>query len=365
MNSRYERIYENLPEDVDVVIIRNGMKTDTNFFYLTGYTNGIFELSTCFLFRDGRLDVVTTRLEEQAAKGKGHRVHVAKESGPKGLRAEMEEQMRKVRKAGINYKGITLADYEFLREAFKGVKFVDVSDAIDVARRVKDPGEIDSISKACRIISDVVSAVPQMLSHGMTENDLKAEIEYEMMKKGASSPSFPSIVAFGENSAIPHYSPSGRKLKAGDTVLVDVGARYGLYCSDITRTYFYKEISREQTQMYRVVEQAQLSGLEKLREGETGRSAYQAAAKVIDSSRFKGRFIHSLGHFLGMDVHDGYGRALSEGGTEPLKANMVVTVEPGVYIEGRGGVRIEDDVVITKRGYRLLTHAPKDLTVVR
>ncbi|MDG6935093.1 MAG: aminopeptidase P family protein [Nitrososphaerota archaeon] len=365
MNSRYERIFEHANADVDVIIIRNGMKSDTNFFYLTGYTNGLFELSTSFLFRDGHIEVVTSKLEEQAARGGKHTVHVQTGSGAMGLRKSMEDSMKNVKRAGVNYKGITVADLEFLKEAFKGVIFTDVSDALDKARRVKDPDEIAAISRACKIISEVVEGVPQMLHQGMTENELRADIEYDMMKKGASAPSFSSIVAFGENSAIPHYSPGARRLKAGDTVLVDIGAKYDLYCSDITRTFFYKEVSREQTQMYHVVEEAQLAGLHSIREGATGRSAYEAALKVIDATRFKGRFIHSLGHFLGIDVHDGYGRALSHDGVEPLESNMVVTVEPGVYVPGRGGVRIEDDVQVSKTGYKMLTQAPRELIVVR
>ncbi|MEM0118158.1 MAG: Xaa-Pro peptidase family protein [Conexivisphaerales archaeon] len=362
--SRFARIFERLDDGVDVIAIVNGMKVDTNFFYITGYTSGIFENSYCFLFRDGHVEVVTSPLEEQAARQKDYEVHIINSSDPDSLAKTTNEILNGIKKVGVNFRGITHKDYLVFANIIKQRTIVDASEALDIARRIKDSDELEAISKACSIISEVADRVPEMLKTGMTESDLRAEIEYETMKRGAS-PSFPSIVAFGENSAIPHYSPSNRKLKSGDTVLVDIGAKYKLYCSDITRTFFYKEASRQQKEMYEVVSNAQKRSIDAIKQGVKGKDVYEIALKTIDSTKFAGRFIHGLGHHLGIEVHDGFGRALSRNGEDALQKGMVLTVEPGVYLPGKGGVRIEDDVVVTEKGAKLLTTAGKELTIVK
>lgn len=363
MKDRYRRIFQNLPDDVDVVAIVNGMKTDANFFYITGYTSGLFELSHCYLFRDGHVEVITSPLEEQAARLKQHQVHIFRSAGEPSLESLVKKVLGEARKIGINFRAITHQDYLALAKMVGRRKIVDASQALDMARRVKDEDELKAIKKACDIISRVADKVPELLREGMTESQLRADIEYEIMRRGAS-PSFESIVAFGENSALPHYSAGGRKLNKGDTVLVDIGARYNLYCSDLTRTYFFMQSSDEQKEMYRVVREAQEKSIQAIREGVRGMDVHAVAAKIIDSSKFSGRFIHSLGHHLGIEVHDGFGRALAPHGKDKLQCNMVLTVEPGVYLPGKGGVRIEDDVAVTSGGCKILTHADKELRIV-
>ncbi len=193
----------------------------------------------------------------------------------------------------------------------------------------------------------------------MTERALEAQIDHDIVEKGADSPSFESIVAFGESSAFPHYTPGERRLHIGDNILVDVGARFHLYCSDITRTYFFGRAKERQRRAYSKVLEAQTKAIGAIREGASGRDVHMVAARVIDKSEFKGRFTHGLGHSLGLEVHDGPGLGLKS--TTKLARNMVMTVEPGVYLPGEGGVRIEDDVVVTKTSCRPLTSASKDL----
>jgi Xaa-Pro dipeptidase len=180
-----------------------------------------------------------------------------------------------------------------------------------------------------------------------------------MVERGADSPSFESIVAFGENSALPHHSSGERRLRRGDNVLVDVGARFNLYCSDLTRTFFFGRASAPQREAYAKVLEAQTRAIGGIREGVTGQAIHKIAADVIDSSKFKGRFTHGLGHSIGLEVHDGAG--LSPWNLQKLKRNTVMTVEPGIYSPGEGGVRIEDDVVVTADSCRLLTTSAKDL----
>ena len=180
-----------------------------------------------------------------------------------------------------------------------------------------------------------------------------------MMKLGAEETSFSSIVAFGENASMPHYSPGERKLRKNEFVLMDFGARYKRYCSDITRTVVYGKATDEMKEMYDVVLRAQTESMKLIKENVNGKDVDLAARKVIDESKFKGRFIHSLGHGVGMDVHDH--PALASTYDFPLKENMVVTNEPGVYIPKVGGVRIEDDVIVKKDTCEVISTAPKDL----
>jgi len=362
--NRFERLFERLNDDVSAIAIVNGMRTDPNFFYITGYTSGIFENSQCYLFRDGHVEIVTSPLEEEAARQKDYDVHIINTSEQNGLAKLIAKITKGVKKIGINFRGLSYSDYLAFTKFVESQRIVDASEAIDFARRIKDQDEVDAIRKACNIISNVADKVPEMLSLNMTESELRAEIEYEIMKSDAS-PSFSSIIAFGENSAIPHYSPGMRRLRRGDTVLVDIGARYNLYCSDLTRTYFFKEASQLQKEMYKIVNDAQLKSIASIKQGVKGKDVYNIALNVIDSSKFKGRFIHGLGHHLGLEVHDGYGRALSRNGEDSLQTNMVLTVEPGVYIAGKGGVRIEDDVVVTEKGAKILTTAEKDIKIVK
>jgi Xaa-Pro dipeptidase len=227
---------------------------------------------------------------------------------------------------------------------------------------VKDPDELKAISNAARIISAAVDHVPALVKEKMTERSLKAKIDYDMVERGADSPSFESIVAFGENSALPHHSSGERPLRRGDNVLVDVGARYDLYCSDLTRTFFFGRASAPQREAYAKVLEAQTKAIGGIREGVTGKAVHRIAAEVINRSKFKGRFTHGLGHSIGLEVHDGAG--LSPRNPQRLKRNMVMTVEPGIYSPGEGGVRIEDDVVVTADSCRLLTTSAKDLLVI-
>lgn len=359
---RLARIFENSPEGVDVVAISNGRRPDPNFFYISGYRSGLFEDSMLFLFPDGRIEVLTNPLEEEAARQrKEYAVHVQK--GDRAERRRMVASiLRGCGRVGVNFQGVSHKEYGELRAMLGAKKVVDVSEGLGSSRMIKDPDELEAIAKAAQIISSVVDEVPEILEEGMTERALKAQIDYRMVETGADSPSFESIVAFGENSALPHHSPGERRLRVGDNVLVDVGARYRLYCSDITRTFFFGRAAGRQREAYAKVLEAQAKATEAVRDGADGKAVHAIAAKVIDQSQFKGRFTHGLGHSLGLEVHDGPGLSLRS--AAKLREGMVMTVEPGIYIPGEGGVRIEDDVVVEKGGCTALTTSSKDLVEV-
>jgi Xaa-Pro dipeptidase len=180
-----------------------------------------------------------------------------------------------------------------------------------------------------------------------------------MQRNGAAGPSFRTIVGSGPNSAEPHYTAGSRRLERGDLVVIDFGAQWEMYCSDITRTISIGKPSAGQRRMHETVARAQRAALAKMRTGARGKSVDAAARRLIDGTEYKGRFTHGLGHSIGLAVHDG--GSLNPSSETILRPNMVFTNEPGVYVPGTGGVRIEDDVLITSSGPRVLTTAPRDL----
>ncbi len=360
---RLTRIFAEAPDGLAAVVVLNGTRPDPNFFYISGYTSGLFEGNMLFLFADRHVEVLTNKLEETAARQRDdYVVHVETGKGGSERRMAVAKILKGARRVGLNFSGVSHRDYQGLAAMLSPKKVVDVSSALESSRLVKDPDELEAMRRSAAIISGVVDGVPALLKEGMTERSLKAAVDYRMVAAGADSPSFESIVAFGEDSALPHHSPGERRLKKGDNVLVDVGARYRLYCSDITRTFFFGRAPPTQREAYSKVLEAQEKAIGGIREGVTGRAVHQLAAEVIDGSRFKGRFTHGLGHSLGLEVHDGAG--LSSRSKLRLKENMVMTVEPGIYLPGEGGVRIEDDVVVSGASSRSLTRSSKDLIEV-
>jgi len=193
----------------------------------------------------------------------------------------------------------------------------------------------------------------------MTETAAAAELNHMMMKLGATTTAFTTNASFGPGTAEPHYTPAARKLRKGQLALFDFGAQYMRYAADITRTFVCSKPNEKQVEMHQVVLEAQLAAIEAIHGGAHGKQVDAAARDIVERSAFKGKFIHGTGHGLGVSVHDPGGIRMSK--DMILKPGMVMTVEPGVYISGFGGVRIEDDVLVTKNGCKVLTRAPKDL----
>ncbi|MGC8645029.1 MAG: M24 family metallopeptidase [Thermoplasmata archaeon] len=356
-----EKLFD-LNQNVEGILIYNRDQscTDPSFFYFTQLTNGgLFEGSYVFLTRR-ELTVITSQLEEETARGEAIDVQVFSSL------KERDEILKRITGGvnfiGINYSGLSHRDFVQLKEKLPDKEFVDVGDSIASLRQVKSERELGRIREAARIASEVGDRIPEMLKEGMTENELAAKVNFEMMKSGASAPSFDTIAAFGPDSSEPHFSGGNRKLKKGDVVLVDFGARYQRYCSDMTRTFFFGKPDEEMREVYNTVLDAQKKGIESIRAGKNGKDVDAAARAVIDSSKFKGRFIHSLGHGIGLEVHDH--PALGPTTDFFLKENMAVTVEPGIYLPKKGGVRIEDDVIVTSTGCQVITSTPRELLIV-
>ena len=227
------------------------------------------------------------------------------------------------------------------------------------ARLVKEPEEIALLRKAARVASQALGDTIDSIRPGRREMEVAADLVYAMQRRGASGPSFRTIVGSGPNSAEPHYTAGPRKIRKGDLIVIDFGARCQLYCSDVTRTVVVGRPTPRQRRMHEVVRRAQAESLRRMRPGTKAKAVDTTARELIDATEFKGRFIHGLGHSVGLAVHDGGG--LNQASDLVLRKNMVFTNEPGVYIPGFGGVRIEDDVLITASGPKLLSTAPRDL----
>jgi len=356
MRSRVLRIFEQMPDDIDRVLLMNHTEphVDLSFFHATDLVaGGTFERAAAVLTREGAAHILVPALEESSARRAKDAVVTTfreREEREKWLRAELAGAA----KIGLHLDELAASDYVALAHTLPKAERVDVTQGLAAARAIKDEVEVGRIRTAGRIVSEVADMVPELLSEGMREFELAAELSYQMQKRGATGPSFDSIVAFGAGSAEPHYHPGDIVLQDG-FVLCDFGAWFQRYASDLTRTWLHGEVEGQHRAIYAKVKEAHQAALDKVKAGVNGKLVHQAAADVIDASPFKGRFIHSVGHGLGLAVHDG--GVLSPRVDYELQAGMVVTIEPGIYVPEVGGVRIEDDILVTDDGYELLTAA--------
>jgi Xaa-Pro aminopeptidase len=360
MKERVRRIFDKLSPSADALVLVNSADPhlDQSFFYVFDVPSGLFEGSIAIAHPDGRLDVLSSILEEESARQAAkHDPHVAVDTMAIGedRKRWLNERLPASGKIAINFRELTHEDFVFLDKARPGTAWVDGSAAIRKARGIKDAREIERLRRAGAIGSKVGEMIPSMLHRGMTESELAAEIEHQMMRAGASGRSFSTIVGFGKNGAEPHYQPRDVRLEPGMSMVCDFGAYFERYASDITRSFHFGPTDDELKRVHECVAAAQQAAFDVLRPGIPGKEVHLAAQKVIDASPWKGRFIHGLGHSIGLAVHDGFG--MGPKAEEPLEAGMTVTIEPGIYLPGRGGVRIEDDVLITEHGFEFLTTA--------
>jgi len=243
-----------------------------------------------------------------------------------------------------------------------GVELVGAGGLVEELRAVKDEDEQRAIAAAAQLADEALTAALERGLAGRSERAFALDLEDEIRHRGAQAPSFPSIVAAGAHGALPHAEPRDVEVPRGCLVVVDWGAQVDGYCSDCTRTLATGRLDGEATAVYELVLRAQLAGLEAVAPGATGREVDAVARELIAAAGHDEHFGHGLGHGVGLEVHEG--PRLSKAGEEPLAAGNVVTVEPGVYLPGRVGVRIEDLVVVTDDGPRVLSSHPKELVTV-
>ncbi|HTW93419.1 MAG TPA: Xaa-Pro peptidase family protein [Tepidisphaeraceae bacterium] len=240
------------------------------------------------------------------------------------------------------------------------VELVPLQDVMTNIRKVKDDTEIDLIRKSVSVAQEAFEAISSEIEVGQTENYLAGLMVFELRSRGASDSSFPVIVAAGANSSLPHYRPGETLVQAGQPLLFDWGARYREYCSDLTRTLMIGRVSAKMKQIYKVVLEAQEAAIAFLRPGVTTLQADRVARDIITKAGFGELFGHGLGHGIGREIHE-LPTMRKTGGDEELRPGMIVTVEPGIYVPGEGGVRIEDDVLITHSGCEVLSSLDKTL----
>lgn len=277
-----------------------------------------------------------------------------------------EEAAAQVELMGIQVLGfekdhLSYGQFEAYGQHIKAV-MKPVSGLIEKIRLIKTPEELTILKAAAKIADDAYTHILNYIKPGMTELDVSNELEFFMRKAGATSSSFDIIVASGTRSALPHGVATDKVIEKGDMITLDYGALYNGYISDITRTLAVGEPPAELKEIYQIVLDAQMKALDKIKPGMTGIEADAICRDHIKSKGYGEAFGHSTGHGIGLEVHEGPG--LSFRSPTVLEPNMTVTVEPGIYVPGLGGVRIEDDIIITETGNERLTYATKELIIL-
>ncbi len=349
-------------EGMDAIVIVNGGDPflDSTFWYLSEQSSGVFEGSIAIVSKDGTLDIITSILEEEDARSGAGNIHIY------NTREEREKMITdilgKCSTIGINAPSAVYASITKLQSLLKESTFVDASSAISSTVAVKDEKEIEATRRACKISSKVAGELPEYLHEGITEKEVASIMDNRMRELGGSGNAFDTIAAFGANSSLPHHTPSDYALKKGDTVLFDFGTKFDRYCSDMTRTMFFGEPPEVLKRAYDIVLRAQIAGIEEYYDGAPAKNADIAARKIIDDSEFKGRFIHTYGHGIGMEVHQDI--SVYSKSEQILKTGNVVSAEPGVYLQGIGGIRIEDTCLIKEKGCEKLTSFDHEMTIL-
>ncbi|WLD95418.1 Xaa-Pro peptidase family protein [Alkalihalobacillus sp. AL-G] len=277
--------------------------------------------------------------------------------------AEVAKQAKQmgIEKLGFEQDYLTYAVHQSYQQEIEG-QLVPISGLIEKLRLIKDENELKVLKEAAELADQTFEHILSFIRPGLSEIEVSNELEFFMRKNGATSSSFDIIVASGVRSSLPHGVASNKIIEKGDMVTLDFGALYNGYCSDITRTVAVGEPKEQLKDIYQIVLDAQLKGLEGLKPGLTGKESDALTRDYIKEKGYGEQFGHSTGHGIGLDVHEGPG--LSFKVDTQLEPGMVVTVEPGIYVSGLGGVRIEDDVVITKNGNERLTKSTKELLII-
>ena len=281
---------------------------------------------------------------------------------PEKLYELIDDRLREAGAVNVGFDDnyVTVAGFKEIKKQLKDYTFHSVANEIAELRAVKSDIEIEHIKKAQSITEKALSAVLSLLKPGVTEKDISAELTYRFLKFGADGLAFDNIVAFGENSSDCHHIAGDRKLEKGDVILFDIGAKANGYCSDMTRTLVFGEPSGKFSEIYELVLNAQQNVLKFLKAGMSGREADSIARELFRANGYDREFGHSLGHSVGIDIHEN--PRLSASNYDELPENCVVTVEPGLYLE-KFGVRIEDMVVIKKDGIENLTNFAKSIII--
>jgi len=330
----------------------------TNIRYLTGFTGSAGSLlilnDSQHFFTDGRY---TSQCKEQIANCK---VHIVGSAHYKYI--SKNKLIHDASTIGFESDHMNVSTYTELKQLMPRVKWFQVSGIIEKIAAVKDMLEIESLKTAIEITDEVFNQIIPELKEGAVENDISAKISYLFKMNGAEGDSYESIIGSGWLGALPHARPTDKKFKKGDFVVMDFGALYNGYHADMTRTVVIGEATEKHKEIYDIVLQSQIAGIKLAKAGITGADVDQACRSVINDAGYGDKFIHSTGHGIGLEVHT-YPR-ISAFNQKPLLENYVITIEPGIYLEGWGGVRIEDDCWIQSDKCLPLNKSTKEMLIL-
>ena len=353
MNKRVQPFLDKMQEkELDGMIINN-LK---NVYYLTGFwgSNG-----TVFISRDRQV-LVTDARYIIAAKQEVTGFEIFAERDELAAIAKIAKDMGLSR---IGFEDeISVSYYHRMQTAFEGLELVPQTQFVEALRMIKDETEIETIRKACSISDQAFHDALEFIKPGKTEIEIANFLDFRMRELGAAGLSFDTILASGINSSKPHAHPMHKPVELGEAITMDFGCLYEHYVSDMTRTIYLGHVSDEQAEIYNTVLKANQALIDQAKAGLGFRDFDKIPRDIIVEAGYGEYFTHGIGHGIGLDIHEE--PYFSQTSTEVIKSGMVLTDEPGIYIEGKYGVRIEDDILITDKGCELLTLAPKELIVI-
>ena len=340
------------------------VSTPLNIAYLSGFSASagllVVTLRNCFLLVDGRYDVAA---HESLAAGRMGPVVVERVEGRYDKTLASVVLREGLRRAGFETGYVTVATLSGWQRAMPDVEWEPTERVVEGQRVIKDAGEIETLRRAADVLTRAASQLPALIARGRTEQEVAAGIDSALIDSGFQRTAFTTIVASGPNSALPHARPSSRQLAEGDLVLLDFGGVLDGYCVDLTRMAAVGSPSSSALTLHGSVREANVAAVRAVRPGIPASDIDRAARAVLEAKDLGEAFRHATGHGLGLEVHEA--RRLGRADGEPqerLEAGMVFTIEPGAYVEGVGGVRLEDDVLVTPGGCEVLTkNVPHDL----
>ncbi|PTE68265.1 peptidase M24 family protein [Staphylococcus devriesei] len=331
--------------------------SDYNRRYLSGFTG----TSGALVITSTQNQLITDFRYIEQATNQATNFEIVNRS--EGLIDEIKSIITKLNLQRVGFEGhlISYDTYQSLNET--SATFISIGEVIEEIRQIKSPDEIEKIKHAAKIVDDTYNYILEVAKAGMTEKELKALLESKMLHLGAEGPSFDTIVASGYRGALPHGVASDKVIEQGDMITLDFGAYYEGYCSDITRTFAIGEPDPKMKEIYNIVLESQIKAINEIKPGMTVQEADALSRDYIDAHGYGKEFGHSLGHGIGLDIHEG--PLLSKNAKGTIQVNNCVTIEPGIYVDGLGGVRIEDDILITENGCEVFTKCTKDLIILK
>ena len=353
---RFEQVAKKLSDyGLDAMLITSS----PNRRYVSGFQSSA---GTILVTKAGSWFFTDSRYIEAACRAVTG-AEVAENTAERPVSALVNEILERTGAKRLGYEDAytTVADFRGLSEKLHA-EMVPATELLMELRMVKDQEEIEKLTAAQRIAEGAFEEVLNFIRPGRTEQEIGAYLQYQMLLRGAERMSFTPIVVSGPNSSMPHGMPTEKPVEAGEFITMDFGSVYDGYCSDMTRTVAVGHATEEMEKVYHTVLQAQLAGIAAAHAGATGREIDGAGRKVIEDAGYGPYFGHSFGHGVGLETHEG--PSASTRGTQPIPAGAVISAEPGIYLPGRFGVRIEDVIVLKEGGCDNLMRSPKDLLIL-